>query len=85
MWACLQKLRRAMVPTGRNQLSNDVEIDETYVEGVQAGVDGTDTGKQSLGGNGGTERRQRHRADSLAPHPRRHCRTERVDKDWTLQ
>ncbi len=45
MWACLQKLRREMVPTGRNQLSNDVEIDETYVGGVQAGVEGADTGE----------------------------------------
>jgi len=36
-WACLQKLRRAMVRPGRERLSGDVEVDETYVGGVQAG------------------------------------------------
>ena len=71
MWACLQKLRREMVPTGRNQLSNDVEIDETYV-GVSRPAWRVQTlGKLGLGDSGGTDRRQRHRADSLAPHPRR--------------
>ncbi len=36
-WACLQKLRRAMVRTGRDSLAGQVEVDETYVGGVQAG------------------------------------------------
>jgi transposase-like protein len=43
-WACLQKLRRAMVRPGRDRLSGDVEVDETYVGGVQAGG-----GRRSLG------------------------------------
>jgi len=36
-WACLQKLRRAMVRTGRDSLSGQVEVDETYIGGVEAG------------------------------------------------
>jgi len=36
-WACLQKLRRAMVRPSRDRLSGDVEVDETYVGGVRAG------------------------------------------------
>ncbi len=36
-WACLQKLRRAMVRPGRDRLSGEVEVDETSVGGVQAG------------------------------------------------
>lgn len=43
-WACLQKLRRAMVRPGRDRLSGDVEVDETYVGGVQAGG-----GRRALG------------------------------------
>ena len=43
-WACLQKLRRAMVRPGRDRLSGDVEVDETYVGGVRAGG-----GRRSLG------------------------------------
>jgi hypothetical protein len=30
-WACLQKLRRAMVRPGRDRLIGEVEVDETYV------------------------------------------------------
>jgi transposase-like protein len=37
-WTMLHKLRRAMVRPGRDQLSGDVEVDETYI--------GTDTGKR---------------------------------------
>src|SRR4030067_752796 len=36
-WACLQKLRRAMVRTGRDSLAGHVEVDETYIGGVEAG------------------------------------------------
>ena len=31
-WACLQKLRRAMVRPGRDRLTGKVEVDETYVQ-----------------------------------------------------
>jgi len=36
-WACLQKLRRAMVRPGRDRLVGEVEVDETYVGGVDPG------------------------------------------------
>lgn len=36
-WSCLQKLRRAMVRPDRDRLGGEVEVDETYVGGVQAG------------------------------------------------
>jgi len=36
-WACLQKLRRAMVRPGRDRLTGKVELDETYVGGVDPG------------------------------------------------
>jgi len=36
-WACLQKLRRAMVRPGRDRLIGEVEVDETYVGGVESG------------------------------------------------
>lgn len=36
-WACLRKLRRTMVRPVRDRLSDDVEVDETYVGGVRAG------------------------------------------------
>lgn len=36
-WSCLQKLRRAMVRPGRDRLAGQVEVDETYVGGVEPG------------------------------------------------
>lgn len=36
-WACLHKLRRAMVRPGREQLAGEVEVDETFVGGVEKG------------------------------------------------
>jgi transposase-like protein len=36
-WACLQKLRRAMVRPGRDRLSGQVKVDETFVGGVEPG------------------------------------------------
>jgi hypothetical protein len=43
-WTWLQKLRRAMVRTGRDKLSGDVEVDETYIGGIESGK-----GKQGRG------------------------------------
>ena len=42
-WSMLHKLRRAMVRPGREQLSGLVEVDESYVGGVDRGVDGRHT------------------------------------------
>jgi hypothetical protein len=43
-WTWLQKLRRAMVRQGRDKLSGVVEVDETFVGGMETG-----TGKQGRG------------------------------------
>jgi transposase-like protein len=42
-WAWLHKLRRAMVRPDRDRLSDDVEVDETYLGGEEAGVHGRET------------------------------------------
>ena len=39
-WAWLHKLRRAMVIPGRELLGGEVEVDETYVGGVEPGTHG---------------------------------------------
>lgn len=39
-WACLHKLRRAMVRPGRERLSGDVEVDEAFIGGVKRGSRG---------------------------------------------
>lgn len=39
-WLCLHKLRRAMVRPGREMLSGDVEVDETYVGAPHEGKPG---------------------------------------------
>lgn len=43
-WAWLHKLRRAMIRTNRNKLAGEVEVDETYIGGKEAGK-----GKQGRG------------------------------------
>jgi transposase-like protein len=40
VWTWLQKLRRAMVRVGRERLTGVVEVDDTYLGGVEAGVSG---------------------------------------------
>jgi hypothetical protein len=47
-WAHMHKLRRAMVRPGREPLRGLVEIDEGYIGGEEAGVDGRKTAKKSL-------------------------------------
>jgi hypothetical protein len=39
-WLMLHKLRRAMVRPGRDKLSGTVEIDETYIGGLEEGLRG---------------------------------------------
>lgn len=43
VWTWLHKLRRAMVRPDRDLLSGEVEVDETYVGGVENGVHGRET------------------------------------------
>ena len=47
-WTWLHKLRRAMVRPGRDRLTGDVEVDETYLGGVEEGVRGRQTEKKAL-------------------------------------
>ena len=47
-WTWLHKLRRAMVRPGRDRLSGRVEVDETYLGGLEEGVRGRETKKKAL-------------------------------------
>ncbi len=47
-WACLQKLRRAMVRPGRDRLGGNIEVDETYVGGVESGGGRRHLGNKAL-------------------------------------
>ena len=47
-WAWLHKLRRAMVRRGRDRLNGEVEVDETYIGGVETNVVGPKTIKKSI-------------------------------------
>lgn len=47
-WAWLHKIRRAMVRPGRERLSGRIEVDETYLGGIEEGVRGRQTFKKAL-------------------------------------
>jgi len=48
-WTMLHKLRSAMVRPGRDRLTGDVEVDETYVGGVEhGGKPGRGAGRKSI-------------------------------------
>lgn len=47
-WTWLHKLRRAMVRPGREMLSGRIEVDETYVGGMEEGVKGRETEKKAI-------------------------------------
>ena len=47
-WVWLHKIRRAMVRPGRDRLSGKVEVDETYLGGLEEGVRGRQTEKKVL-------------------------------------
>lgn len=47
-WTMLHRFRTAMVRPGRDQLSGTVEVDETYVGGVETGVHGRETATKSI-------------------------------------
>jgi transposase-like protein len=47
-WTWLHKLRRAMVRPGRDRLTGRVEVDETFVGGLEEGVRGRQTETKAL-------------------------------------
>lgn len=47
-WSWLHKIRRAMVRPGRDRLAGRVEVDETYLGGLEQGVRGRRTFKKAL-------------------------------------
>ena len=47
-WTWLHKLRRAMVRPGRDRLCDRVEVDETYIGGLEEGVRGRQTETTAL-------------------------------------
>ena len=47
-WSWLHRLRRAMVRPGRERLRGTVEVDETYLGGLEEGVTGRETEKKAL-------------------------------------
>ena len=47
-WAMLHKLRRAMVRPGRDKLSGEVEVDESYLGGVAPGKHGRGADKKAI-------------------------------------
>ena len=47
-WTWLHKFRRAMVRPGRDRLTGTVEVDETYLGGLEEGVRGRQTEKKAL-------------------------------------
>jgi len=47
-WTWLHKLRRAMVRPGRDLLSGEVEVDETFVGGIEEGGGRRHVGRKAL-------------------------------------
>lgn len=72
-WMMLHKLRSAMVRPGRDRLTGRIEVDETYIGGLEEGVRGRQTEKKALvlvaaqeDGNGIGRIRLGHVADASA-------------------
>jgi hypothetical protein len=70
-WVWLHKLRRAMVRPDRERLSGWIEVDETYLGGLEEGRIGRGGVTKALICDCGSGRRPGHRADSNARHSRR--------------
>lgn len=47
-WTWLHKIRHAMVSPGRADLDGEIEVDETFLGGLEEGVDGRQTFKKAL-------------------------------------
>jgi len=80
-WSWLHKLRRAMVRPGREQLTGEVEVDETYVGGVGTKVRGRGAKRKTIiaiaaevRGRGAGRIRMAKIADLSAPSLRRFVR-----------
>ena len=69
-WTWLHKLRRAMVRPGRDRLHDPVEVDETYVGGVEEGMRGRKTETKALVAVACEGARHGHRSHPPAPDPR---------------
>ena len=72
-WALLHKLRRAMVRPDRDRLSGWVEVDETYLGGLEEGVRGRRRKTKRLHCSCGSGGWAGHRSHSDAAHPRCFC------------
>ena len=70
-WVWLHKLRRAMVRPGRDRLAGAVEVDETYLGGIEKGLRGRQTEKKALIVVAAQEDGAGYRADTNAPRRRR--------------
>jgi transposase-like protein len=47
-WTWLHKIRHAMITPGRADLDGEIEVDETFLGGLEEGVDGRQTFKKAL-------------------------------------
>ena len=47
-WTWLHKIRHAMATPGRAELDGEIEVDETFLGGLEEGVDGRETFKKAL-------------------------------------
>ena len=47
-WTWLHKIRHAMVTPGREELTGEVEVDETFIGGLEEGVVGRQTEKKAM-------------------------------------
>lgn len=47
-WTWLHKIRRAMIRPGRDRLRGSVEVDETYIGGLEEGLRGRGAGNKTL-------------------------------------
>ena len=72
-WTCLHKLRRAMIRPGRDRLRGTIEVDESYLGGLEAGSHGRGAELKALvavaaeeDGQGIGRIRLRHIADASA-------------------
>ena len=72
-WTCLHKLRRAMIRPGRDRLSGTIEVDDSYLGGLEAGSHGRGAERKALiavaaeeDGRGTGRVRLQHLADASA-------------------